>query len=195
MEKNLGNMLIYKKIINKLFICLDRLRSSLVKKIILLRNDKIYFGKNVYIGKRVIIKTTDGGKININDNVTIEDDVTLYSQYGEIIINSDSFIGKGTQIISKSSIKIGRNNLIASYCVIRDSSHGLSKSQPINTQEDNIKNVLIKDDVWIGTHSVITYGRTIETGGVVGANSLVSHDVKEYEIVGGVPAKTIKKRI
>ena len=54
--------------------------------------------------------------------------------------------------------------------------------------------VIIGNDVWIGYGAIITMGVTINDGAIVGAGAVVTHDVKPYEIVCGVPAKPIKKR-
>jgi len=55
-------------------------------------------------------------------------------------------------------------------------------------------NVVIGSDVWIGRDSMILSGVKIHHGAVVGAKSLVTKDIPPYTIVGGNPAKFIKKR-
>lgn len=54
--------------------------------------------------------------------------------------------------------------------------------------------VVIGNDVWIGSHSVIMSGVTIGDGAVIGAYSLVTKDVPPYAIVGGNPARLIRLR-
>lgn len=54
--------------------------------------------------------------------------------------------------------------------------------------------VVIGDDVWIGAGAAILGGVRIETGAVIAAGAVVTHDVPPYAIVGGVPAKAIGKR-
>jgi phosphonate metabolism protein (transferase hexapeptide repeat family) len=54
--------------------------------------------------------------------------------------------------------------------------------------------VTIGHDVWIGHGAIILAGVTIGTGSIVGAGAVVSKDVEPYTIVGGVPAKPIRKR-
>ena len=54
--------------------------------------------------------------------------------------------------------------------------------------------IVIKDDVWIGTGSIILKGVTIEEGSIIAAGSLVNKNVPPYTIVGGIPAKILKAR-
>lgn len=54
--------------------------------------------------------------------------------------------------------------------------------------------VVIGNDVWIGSHVLLMPGVTIGDGAVIAAGSVVSKDVDPYTVVGGVPAKAIKKR-
>jgi len=75
-----------------------------------------------------------------------------------------------------------------------------------NTQGNFIKNftkeaqfksynpVTLGNDVWVGANAVIADGVTIGNGAIIAANSVVIKDVGDYEIVGGNPAKFIKKR-
>ena len=59
---------------------------------------------------------------------------------------------------------------------------------------DNKGDIIIGNDVWIGYEAVILAGVTIGNGAIIGARAVVTKDVPPYTIVGGVPAKPIKKR-
>lgn len=59
---------------------------------------------------------------------------------------------------------------------------------------DNKGDIIIGNDVWIGYEAVILAGVTIGDGAVIGTRALVTKDVPPYTIVGGVPAKPIRKR-
>lgn len=59
---------------------------------------------------------------------------------------------------------------------------------------DNKGDIVIGSDVWIGYEAVILAGVTVGDGAVIGARALVSRDVPPYTIVGGVPARPIRKR-
>ena len=59
---------------------------------------------------------------------------------------------------------------------------------------DNKGDIIIGNDVWIGYETVILAGVTIGDGAIIGARAVVTKDVPPYTIVGGVPAKPIRKR-
>lgn len=66
--------------------------------------------------------------------------------------------------------------------------------QSISTAWDNRGDIVVGNDVWIGYEAVIFAGVTIGDGAVIGTRAVVTKDVPPYTIVGGVPAKPIRKR-
>lgn len=69
----------------------------------------------------------------------------------------------------------------------------LEKSN-ITTAWDNKGDIVIGNDVWIGYDAVIMAGVTIGDGAIIGTRAVVTKDVESYSIVGGIPAKEIRKR-
>ena len=59
---------------------------------------------------------------------------------------------------------------------------------------DNKGDIAIGNDVWIGYEAVVMQGVTIGDGAIIGARAVVTKDILSYTIVGGVPAKPIRKR-
>ncbi len=59
---------------------------------------------------------------------------------------------------------------------------------------DNKGDIVVGNDVWIGYEAVILAGVTIGDGAIIGARAVVTKDVPPYTIVGGVPARPIRKR-
>lgn len=106
-------------------------------------------------------------------------------------INEGSRIDSGTA----SKVMIGRHCAIGRFVHITSKTHDLSRP---TTDEDNphIKHVeadvLIGDYVWIGDKVTILPGVKIGNYAVVGAHSLVTRNVKPFEVVGGIPAIHIK---
>lgn len=64
----------------------------------------------------------------------------------------------------------------------------------IKTEFEEHKEVIIKNDVWIGANAIILDGVIINDGAIVAAGAVVTKDVQPYSIVAGVPAKPIKNR-
>jgi len=65
---------------------------------------------------------------------------------------------------------------------------------PVTEAWDNHGDIVVGNDVWIGFEAVVLAGVTIGDGAIIGARAVVTKDVAPYAIVGGVPAKTIRKR-
>jgi acetyltransferase-like isoleucine patch superfamily enzyme len=109
-------------------------------------------------------------------------------------------IGDGTSIHfyfhcgAFESIKIGKNVLIAGRVYITDHDHIFKDPEtPPRHAAWEVKPVIIEDEVWIGEGAVILKGVQIGKRAVIGANAVVTKDVPAYTVVGGVPAKIIKK--
>ena len=59
---------------------------------------------------------------------------------------------------------------------------------------DHKGDIVIGNDVWIGYEAVVMAGVTIGNGAIIGARAVVTKDVPPYTIVGGVPAREIRRR-
>lgn len=92
---------------------------------------------------------------------------------------------------------IGNHVLIAPHVAILTKSHMHdSVDIPIVLQGDTEPlPPIIEDGVWLGRNAVVMPGVRIGQHAIVGAGAIVTKDVEPYSIVGGVPAKLIKKRI
>ncbi len=141
-------------------------------------------------------------RIKIGDNVQIDKNTFGSGHTGEnptLMIGDRTHLGYGLTISVGNSVKIGNDCLIAGGCFIADNDghpidpHRRIRKEPVNEQE--IDPVVIEDNVWIGTGSVILKGVTIGEGSVVAANSLVTRSIPPYSIAMGVPAKIIKSGI
>jgi acetyltransferase-like isoleucine patch superfamily enzyme len=92
-------------------------------------------------------------------------------------------------------IKIGDDVSIGPFCTIICFDHTFSdRSKPIRQQGYTGGKIVIEDDVWIGSHVVITKNVTIGRGSVIGAGSVVTHDIPAYSVAAGVPARVIRMR-
>ena len=70
-------------------------------------------------------------------------------------------------------------------------AHDMSPAEAWNNKGD----IIIGNDVWIGYEAVILAGVTVGDGAVLGARAVVTRDVPPYTIVGGIPARAIRRRV
>ena len=102
-----------------------------------------------------------------------------------------AIIGPGTYVYNKAFVTLGDDCVVSQNSELCTASHDISdimlpvKNAPIN----------LCDKVWVASHVFIGPGVTIGEGAVVGATSSVFKDVEPWTVVGGNPAKVIKKRI
>ncbi len=111
-----------------------------------------------------------------------------------IEIGNNVLVGNYVSLCGQGGISIGNNVMIGAFSQIMSVTHSYQGRQPIYFQPIRKEKILIGSDVWIGTHVTILPGIKIGDGSVVGANSVVTHNVPPFTVVGGVPARYIKKR-
>lgn len=136
----------------------------------------------------------------------------------------DSYLGRGTYINTESFIsntKIGRFSCISDHVCVVLGQHPIEKFVSVHPsfyydttlqigytfhkgtplfqynkypEGSNIFQVIIGNDVWVGSHVLIHGGIKIGDGAVIASGAVVTKDVEPYTVVGGVPARLIKHR-
>ncbi len=111
-----------------------------------------------------------------------------------LVLGNRSGIGIRCEVHGK--VTIGDNVMMGPEVVIYTKGHAYEDtSKPMIEQGDTqMKPVRIMDDVWIGRRAIILPGVTIGSGAIIGAGAVVTKDVAPMTVVGGNPAKVIKKR-
>lgn len=127
--------------------------------------------------------------VKIGKNSFIHMGTRFYFPAG-VRIGSGTIIGDHCFLDGRAPLKIGNNVDIASQVLIYNSEHDIHSDNfdPIEEQ------VEIGDYSFIGPRVIILPGVTIGRGAVVAAGAIVTQNVKDFEIVGGVPAKVIGER-
>ena len=128
------------------------------------------FGQNVNIERNAVF----GPLLEIGDNSGVGIDCEVYGP-----------------------VKIGDNVMMGPEVVIYTSGHRHDRIDiPMIAQgNDDVKPVSIGNDVWIGRRAMIMPGVTVGNGVIIGAGAVVTKDIPDYSIVGGVPARVVKSRI
>ncbi len=132
-------------------------------------------------------------KVVIGRNAWIEIIKTSISP--QIVIDTQTQIGRNAMISASSGIKIGRKCVISYGVSIIDHDHALDKKNisPIDSGLTPGQPIIISNDCFVGAHSFILKGVTLGRQCVVGANSVVTKSFPSYSIVVGNPAKLVRK--
>jgi len=144
---------------------------------------RIEFPRNVeigsysYFGFNCKLYASEFSKIKIGFNASFNSNVMINAR------------GKG-------EISIGNNVLIGPNVVLRSSNHSFDSTEiPVLEQGMTEGEIVIHDDVWIGSNAVILPNCEIGKGAIIAAGAVVTSNVDSYSVVGGVPAKLIKMRV
>ncbi len=152
-----------------------------------------------YVWMRRIDIPRNFGQISLAQGVALDDGVTLLA-VGEpgamkkITIGADTYINRNTMIDAAHQVSIGRGVGIGPNCYITDHDHGMAPGAPVMTQPLVSRPTVISDGVWLGAGCIVLKGVTIGRNTVVGAGSVVVHDLPADIVAVGRPARVTRKR-
>lgn len=147
----------------------------------LARGMTIQGARNIFVGARfattgVCFLAARDGRIEIGDHVGLNTNVHINAN-------------------DRGEIVIGTGVLFGPNCVIRASNHIYDDPQiPIRLQGHTGGRIVIEDDVWVGANVTVIGGVRVGAGAVLAAGAVVTQDVGPGDVVGGVPAKLIRRR-
>jgi acetyltransferase-like isoleucine patch superfamily enzyme len=159
--------------------------------------------------------------IRLGQGVYLDEGVYIHACPPGVEIGSNTMVMHGAVLhvynfrdLPHAGIKIGRDSLVGEYSVIRGQggvtigdrvfTSPMSQIIAVNHIFDDpgrsfveqgitAEGIVIEDDVWLGSASVITDGVRVGRGAVVAAGAVVTKDVPAHTVVGGVPARVIKE--
>jgi acetyltransferase-like isoleucine patch superfamily enzyme len=136
------------------------------------------------------------GKIGIGNNVLICRRVTLtVTRLGRLSLDDNVFIGPGAVISAHGFVSIGRDALIGEYVCVHDNDHTTSDlSRPISCQGFEVGTCVIGEGAWVGAGAKLLRGTNLGAGSIVGAGAVVNRAFDSKVVIGGVPAKILKRR-
>ena len=153
------------------------------------------------------LKIYGHGKIVLGEGVTINSSAssnpiggdcrTIFSIVPGAVLTIGNRVGiSNSAIVCHNSITLGDDVVIGGNVKIYDTDfHRLSEGcRELDDRKAARKGaVVIRDRAFIGAHSIVLKGVTIGEGAVIGAGSVVTKDVPSMTVVGGIPARVIKK--
>lgn len=133
----------------------------------------VSIGRNVLFYPGVYLETQDKAAIFIGDNVVLS---------------------RGVHIVARSGITIGEGTMIGEYTSIRDANHLRTEEISIRDAGHSAQPISIGREVWIGRGVTVLGGVIIEDKATVGANAVVTRNVRAGTTVVGVPAASLKPK-
>ncbi|HEV3127796.1 MAG TPA: acyltransferase [Solirubrobacteraceae bacterium] len=114
---------------------------------------------------------------------------------GEVSIGAKSVLGQECTISAFQHVSIGRECIVADRVMMIDFDHGVVEvERPVRLQGIYKRDVRVGHNVWIGYGAGVLRGVKVGHNSVIGTNSVVTTDVPENAVVGGVPARLIRTR-
>jgi acetyltransferase-like isoleucine patch superfamily enzyme len=156
-------------------------------------------GPQAFIDDGVVIYAhADGGQVVLGPRVHVyRGTIIEVGHGGSVIVGEASHIQGNCNLKGfVSDLRIGSEVQVAPQCTFSPYEHNFDDvSQPVWAQGLRSKGpIIIEDDAWLGVGVRVLEGVTIGRGAIIGAASVVIHDVPPYAIVVGVPARVIGTR-
>ena len=162
-----------------------------------------------YLGRR-LKRLGPGASIDVGMQIVGPENISLGSKfscarYCTLIADKGSTLEIGDRASLNNNVHVnagaegrivlGNDLLISPNVVLRASNHVTTAlDRPMVQQGHTGGEIIIEDDVWLGSNVTVLAGAHIARGVVVAAGAVVNGPVEPYTIVGGVPARLIKKR-
>ena len=161
--------------------------------------EKITFGKSISIGKNVKISSIGskgfyfGNNFSIRDFSIIDSFGSIKKESGKLIIGDNVGISEFCYFAIRGDVYIGDNVIFGPGVKVFTENHSFKLfDKHFRLQDEVRKNVVIGNNVWIGSNSIILPGVTIEDNAVIAAGSVVNKNINQGTLYGGIPAKQIK---
>ena len=147
------------------------------------------FSAKIYSSVRM--DTPPYRRFSIGKRSVVESFSCINNAVGDVVIGDYTRIGLHCTVIGP--VTIGNHVNLAQGITVSALNHNFEDTRlRIDEQGVNTSEIVIDDDVWIGANAVITAGVHIGRHSVVAAGAVVTKDLPEYSVVGGVPAKVIR---
>ncbi len=158
---------------------------------------KISIGDNVVVddGCCLDAKGTGNRGITVGSGVFIGRNTILSCKNGDIAIDDDANIGFNCEVFSASRVRVGKSVLMAAYTYLVGGDHLYDRVDiPVLEQGRTARGIEVDDNVWLGTHVVVTDGSRVGRDAIIGAGAVVIGDIPEFAIAAGIPAKVLRDR-
>ena len=108
-----------------------------------------------------------------------------------LVMKDYACLASGVDCYNAALVEVGVNATVSQRCFLCTASHDISSSRHEQTEHP----IRIGDRAWVAAEAFVGPGVTVGEGAVVGARAAVFRDVEPWTVVGGNPAKVLKKRV
>ena len=155
-----------------------------------LRTDGIAF-----VGPGVTFEIGRGASVHLGRWSWVGHGCKIRAHEGEVRIGAKTVLGQECTISAFQHVSIGRECIVADRVMLIDFDHGVTDvERPIRHQGIYKRDVRVGNNVWIGYGACFLRGVTVGDNAIVGTNSVVTRDVPDNAVVGGVPARLLRMR-
>ncbi|MBV9310097.1 MAG: acyltransferase [Solirubrobacterales bacterium] len=143
-----------------------------------------------------VLEAMRQGRLEVGAQVLFEPNVWITAPgHARIRIGEGTFLNQGVMVAAADLVEIGNHCMLANGCFVADADHRFDDPvRPVPWQGFTHKGpTRLGDNVWCGAHVVVTGGVTIGERCVIGAGSVVTHDIPPFSIAAGAPAKVIRE--
>jgi len=146
-------------------------------------------------GVRLVGTSLESTSIELAPLVRIRPYVSIYAYGGKVSLERRVTVGEGSVICGHGGLSIGENTMISWLCSIVPANHIFDRLDiPLRLQGEERLGIKIGSNVWIGSCATILDGVTIGDNAVVGAGAVITHDIPEWGVAMGIPAKVVRDR-
>ncbi len=157
--------------------------------------DRLQLDGIAFICSGVHLEVAPGARLVLGRWSWLGDDTKIRVHEGVVEIGAKSVLGQECTLTCFRRIKIGRECIIADKVMMLDFDHGVvDVERPIREQGIYKRPVEVGHNCWIGYGACILRGVRVGENCVIGTNSVVTKDVPDNAVVGGIPAKVLRVR-
>ena len=148
-----------------------------------------------FVGPGVTLEIGPDAKVVLGRWSWIGHGTKIRAHEGEVRIGAKTVLGQECTISAFQHVSIGRECIVADRVMLIDFDHGVVEvERPVREQGIYKRDVRVGHNVWVGYGACFLRGVTVGDNTIVGTYSVVTRDVPDNAVVGGVPARVVRMR-
>ena len=148
-----------------------------------------------FVGPGVTFEVGPNATLHLGRWSWIGTDSKIRVHEGEAFVGAKTVLGQECTISAFQHVSIGRECIVADRVMLIDFDHGVVEvERPVRLQGIYKRDVRVGHNVWIGYGACVLRGCTVGDNAILGTYAVVTDDVPDNAVVGGVPAKLIRMR-